>query len=182
MLENLNNFMLIILLFAAVFFDITQKRIPNFITFPAMLVGLILNIIMNGLNGFLFSFYGFIIGLVIFFIPFVFGLMGAGDVKLMAAIGTIKGFKFTFSSILFAAIAGMIVTFCYLVYKKKLFSYFRKYLVIIAEMILKYIYFSNKNVIGNKLRKFAYPKETEYNLNEKLYIPYGLAIALGALF
>jgi prepilin peptidase CpaA len=108
--------------------------------------------------------------------------MGAGDVKLMAAIGTIKGFKFTFSSILFAAIAGIIVTFCYLAYKKKLFSYFRKYLMIIAEMILKYVYFSNKNVIGNKLRKFAYSKENENNLNEKLYIPYGLAIALGTLF
>lgn len=182
MLENLYKFILITLLFTAAFFDVKEKRIPNFLTFPVIFIGLILNIIMNGLNGAIFSFYGFISGLVIFFIPFVLGLMGAGDVKLMAAIGALMGWRFTVLSILFSAISGIIVVFVYLIYKKKLFSYFRKYFAIIAETILSYFCFSDTNIIGNKLKKFMYSKEIGNKENEKLYIPYGLAIALGTLF
>jgi prepilin peptidase CpaA len=184
MFANLNNLILIILLFIAAFFDVKEKRIPNVLTFPIMLIGLILNIIMNGLNGCLFSLYGFLIGLAVFFIPFALGLMGAGDVKLMAAIGALMGFKFTVLSSLFSAVAGVIVVFAYLIYKKESFSYFRKYVVAIAKVILKCIYFSDKNIVGNKLKEFAYSKEDEIEIkkNEKLYVPYGLAIALGTLF
>lgn len=182
MLENLNDFILIILLFTAVFFDVTEKRIPNKITFSTMLVGLILNIVMNGLNGLIFSFYGFLMGLGVFIIPFTLRLMGAGDVKLMASIGVLKGWKFTALSTLSAAIAGIIVVFVYLIYKKRLFGYFRKYFVVLVEIILNSIYFSDRNIVGNKLKKFAYSKENENKENEKLYVPYGLAIALGTLF
>lgn len=181
MLANLNNFILIILLFTAAFFDVTEKRIPNLITFSAMIIGLILNIIMNSLNGLIFSFYGFFIGFAVFFIPFALGLMGAGDVKLMAAIGVVKGLRFTVLSTLFSAIAGIIVVFVYLIYKKKLFGYFRKYFVVLVEIFLNSIYFSDRNRVGNKLKKFAYSNEIENKENEKLYVPYGLAIALGTL-
>jgi prepilin peptidase CpaA len=136
---------------------------------------------MNSLDGLIFSLYGFIVGLAIFFIPFALGLMGAGDVKLMAAIGALKGWKFTALSTLFSAIAGIIVVFFYLIYRKRLFSYFRKYFVALVKTILNYINFSNRNIIGNKLKKFAYSNEIDNKENEKLYVPYGLAIALGAL-
>lgn len=182
MLSNLNNLTLIILLFIAAFFDLKEKRIPNFLTFPIIFIGLILNIIMNGLNGCLFSFYGFLIGLAVFFIPFALGLMGAGDIKLMAAIGALMGWKFTVISSLFSAIAGIFVVFGYLIYKKKLFGYFKKYFINIARAILKYIIFSEKNIIGNKFKKFAYCNEIKIKENEKLYVPYGLAIAVGTLF
>lgn len=182
MLANLNNFILIILLLTAAFFDAKERRIPNFLTFPVILAGLILNIIMNGLNGLLFSFYGFLIGLAVFFIPFALGMMGAGDVKLMAAIGALMGWKFTILSALFSAIAGIIVVIVYLIYKKRLLSYFKKCFVVIGRAILKFIYFSDGNVIGNKLKSFAYSNVMQNGVNEKLYVPYGLAIALGTLF
>lgn len=181
MLANLINLILIILLFTTAFFDAKEKRIPNFLTFPVMVIGLILNIINIGLNGIIFSFYGFFIGLAVFFIPFTLGFIGAGDVKLMAAIGALMGWKFTILSSLFSAIAGLIVVFVYLIYKKRLFSYFRKYFVYIARTILKYVYFSDGNLVGDKLRKFAYSNDIENKENDKLYVPYGLAIALGTL-
>jgi prepilin peptidase CpaA len=182
MLTNVINIMLIILLFTAAFFDAKEKKIPNLLTFSVMIIGLILNIIMSSLSGVVFSFYGFIIGVAVFFIPFTLGLMGAGDVKLMAAIGALMGWKFTVLSSIFSAIAGILVVFVYLIYKKRLFAYFRKYFVVIARIILKYIYFSDKNIIGRKLKKFAYAKEIQDKENERLYVPYGLAIALGTLF
>lgn len=182
MFENLSIFILIILLFTAGFFDAKEKRIPNFITLPVILAGLILNIIMNSLNGVMFSFYGVLIGLCVFFIPFAFGLMGAGDVKLMAAIGALMGWKFTLLSSLFSAVAGIIVVFVYLICKKRLFTYFGKYFVVLVRVILKYTYLSEKNIVCKKLMKFACCNEFKNENNEKLYVPYGLAIALGTLF
>ncbi len=179
---NLSNYILIILLLIAAFFDTKEKRIPNLLTFPVMLVGLILNIFMNSLNGIMFSFAGFFIGAAVFFIPFALGLMGAGDVKLMAAIGALMGWRFAILSSLFSAIAGIIVVLGYLIYKKRLFSYFRKYFVAVVRAVLNKIYFSDRNIIGNKLKKFAYSSEIENKENEKMYVPYGLAIALGTLF
>lgn len=181
MLENINNIILIILLLTAAFFDITKNKIPNFLTFPVMLISLILNIIMNGFNGLVFSFWGFILGLAIFFIPFAFGLMGAGDVKLMTAIGALKGFMFTAISALFTAVAGFIVVIGYLIYKKRIFSYFKKYFLTLARVILININFSDGNILGNKLKKFAYSNAASSEASEKLYVPYGLAIALGTL-
>lgn len=181
MFNVMNNYILIILLFLAAFFDVTKNKIPNFLTFPVMLTGLIINIIVNGLNGLTFSFSGFIFGLAIFFLPFAFGLMGAGDVKLMAAIGALTGFKFTAVSTLFSAASGLIVVFGYLIYKKKLFGYFRKYFVSLTKTILIYINFSDRNKLGNKLKRFAFSKVSDDKESEKLYVPYGLAIAIGTL-
>jgi len=182
MVMYISNITLIILLITAAYFDAREKRIPNALTFPVMLAGLILNIIMNSLTGVMVSFCGFFIGFAVFFIPFALGLMGGGDVKLMAAIGALMGWKFTVLSTLFSAIAGIIVVFGYLIYKKKLFSCFRKYFVAIARVILNKACFSDRNIIGNKLKKFAYLNEAENKESEKLYVPYGLAIALGTLF
>lgn len=182
MLTNINNVILIILLLAAAFFDVTKNKIPNFLTFPVICAGIILNIIVNGFSGFLFSLYGFFFGLAIFFIPFAFGLMGAGDVKLMAAVGTLKGFRFTVISTFFSSVAGLIVVFGYLIYKKKIFSYFKKYFVALIRLILLKINFSDENILGKKLKKFAYYNAVPNETSEKLYVPYGLAIALGTLF
>jgi len=182
MLTNINNIILIILILTAAFFDCTKNKIPNLLTFPVMITGLILNIMMNGFSGLIFSLYGFLFGLAIFFIPFAFGLMGAGDVKLMAAVGALKGFRFTVMSTLFSSAAGLIVVLGYLIYKKKIFSYFKKYFVALVRLILLKINFSDGNILGSKLKKIAYSNAAPNETNEKLYVPYGLAIALGTLF
>ncbi|MDV3429336.1 MAG: hypothetical protein LIR50_20305, partial [Bacillota bacterium] len=121
-------------------------------------------------------------GIAVFFIPFASGLIGAGDVKLMAAIGVLKGFMFTVMATLFSSAAGLIVVIGYLIYKKKIFSYFRKYFIGLVRYILFNINFSNESNLGNKLKKFAYSNSEFTGANEKLYVPYGLAIALGTLF
>ncbi len=182
MMTYLNIFILIFLLLAAAFMDAKDKRIPNILTFPLILIGLILNIIINGISGIGFSFLGFLLGLAIFFIPFAVGLMGGGDVKLMAAIGALMGWKFTLISAIFSAIAGIGVVFVYLIYKGRLFNYFRKYFVVIGRTILKYIDFSEKNIIGSKLKGFSYSDEAKEEENAKLYVPYGVSIAIGTLF
>lgn len=51
-----NNYILLTLLLLALYFDLTQKKIPNFLTFPVILWGLVSNTITGGGGGFYSAF------------------------------------------------------------------------------------------------------------------------------
>lgn len=181
-MEYINSVILVLLLLIAGFSDVKDKKVPNKLTFPIILLGFILNIMINGFNGIVISVLGFLLGLVIFFIPFAFGLMGGGDVKLMAAIGALMGWKFTLVSAAFSAVSGIVVVVGYLIYKGRLFTYFKPYFVGMGRLILKYIDFPKESTMGEKFKRFSYGNEVKQREEEKLYVPYALAIALGTLF
>lgn len=82
---------LIVVLAVAVATDIRESRIPNWLTFPAVACGLALHGWMNGLSGVVFSLIGCVVGLGLFLALHVAGVIGAGDVKLMAAVGSMLG-------------------------------------------------------------------------------------------
>ncbi len=89
--------------------DLRDHRIPNALVFPVLVVALLGHFVFEGLDGLLFSFAGFAVGLLIFFLPFVIRMMGAGDVKLMAAIGALMGWRFILVTAVYASIAGLFV-------------------------------------------------------------------------
>jgi prepilin peptidase CpaA len=72
-------------------FDLRERRIPNFIVFPALLTGLAINAVTGGLGGLLFGLKGLATGFALLFIPYLVGGMKAGDVKFLAAIGAFTG-------------------------------------------------------------------------------------------
>ncbi len=92
--------------------DLTRGKIFNAITYPAIALGFGLSLSGFGttpgaaLGGFLFGF-GF------FFVFFALGWMGGGDVKLMAAVGALKGYPFVlyamFYSIFLAALIAVLI-------------------------------------------------------------------------
>lgn len=86
--------------------DIRNRKIPNIVTFPSVLFGFSYFIFTRGWEGFLFSGKGFIIGLGLLLIPYILGGMGAGDVKLMAAIGALKGPEFIFEAFIYIILIG----------------------------------------------------------------------------
>jgi prepilin peptidase CpaA len=71
--------------------DLTSRRIPNLLTGPAILFGLLLHAFLGGPSQLGRSALAGLIAGGIFFLFFVAGGMGAGDVKLMAAVGCIAG-------------------------------------------------------------------------------------------
>lgn len=89
--------------------DLKTGLIPNRIMFPAMLTGIVLNTYYSGWHGLGTSLAGLALGILLLFIPFAIGGMGAGDVKLLAAIGALNGHVFTFRAFLYGAIAGGIM-------------------------------------------------------------------------
>jgi prepilin peptidase CpaA len=87
-------------------FDIRSRRIPNFITGPALLLGLLLHGIGDGWHGLLSSFSAALISGAIFLVFYLAGGMGAGDVKLMAAVGCLAGLPHVSYLLILSAMAG----------------------------------------------------------------------------
>ncbi|WP_058304337.1 A24 family peptidase [Gorillibacterium timonense] len=93
--------------------DIRRSRIPNAITITGAGAGIVLQLAMAGWSGAWNSILGLMIGFAPLFLLYLFGALGAGDVKLFAAIGAISGGVFAlncaFYSILFAGLIGIVI-------------------------------------------------------------------------
>lgn len=91
--------------------DMRNQRIPNWLTLPAIAAGFVWQGWMWGAEGIALSAIGLASGFIPFFICYVFGALGAGDVKLFAAIGSITGGIFVLHaaiySVLFAGLIGV---------------------------------------------------------------------------
>jgi prepilin peptidase CpaA len=93
-------------LVAATVIDLRSRRIPNELT--AAMAGVGLGLAATGTSGMTVaaSFTGFFLGLVLMMPGYLLGATGAGDVKLMGAVGAIVGPALVVSAFLFTAIAG----------------------------------------------------------------------------
>lgn len=71
--------------------DLGWSRIPNWLTFPTMIGGITAHSWSSGVEGAVFAILGLTAGLGVFLVLYVTGGIGAGDVKLLAAVGTLIG-------------------------------------------------------------------------------------------
>jgi len=77
--------------YLALWTDLAARRIPNGLTLTAIGCGLVLQLLLHGVPGLLLGGLGLLVGLLLLVGPFAIGAMGAGDVKLVAALGTLLG-------------------------------------------------------------------------------------------
>lgn len=82
---------LTVVLATAIWTDLHSGLIPNRLTFSAMGLALLAHAWLGGLQGMLFSLAGLGTGFGLFLLLYIAGSIGAGDVKLMAAVGAIVG-------------------------------------------------------------------------------------------
>jgi prepilin peptidase CpaA len=71
--------------------DVRTLRVPNVLTFPAIVMGLVLNAWLFGVEGLRASALGCTIAIGLLFAPFALGGVGGGDVKMMGAVGAFLG-------------------------------------------------------------------------------------------
>ena len=105
-MDSLPVVILIVVLLMAVVTDLHSSRIPNWLTFSAMGFALAGHAWLNGVDGLLFSLAGLGTGLGLFFFFYLAGGIGAGDVKLLAAIGAFVGVYGVLSCAWLAMIIG----------------------------------------------------------------------------
>ena len=89
--------------------DSTRGIIPNRLTVPALVLGLAAGGVLGGPAGLKEAFLGALLGGALMAIPFLVGGMGAGDVKLLVALGAWLGPQSTLQTFVYAALLGGVV-------------------------------------------------------------------------
>jgi len=147
-------------------FDIRSRRIPNLITGPAILAGLLLHGIGDSWHGVRSSLAAGAICFTVFLIFHLAGGMGAGDVKLMAAVGCLAGLPHVMFLLVFTAIAGGVMGVGLAILRGRL----RETLVNLGSIITHHKEEGLKPHPELKVRNGA-----------TLRLPYGVAIAAGCV-
>ena len=147
--------------------DLRSRRIPNVLTLPAVGIGLLLGLMLGGWEGLANSAIGLGLGLAVMIIPYLVGGMGAGDVKLMAALGALMGHP------------AIIHVFLYTILIGGLFSLVNALSRGTLRSALGNMYQWTKSLALQRLGGLrAGLTETELAQTAGV-IPYGVAIALG---
>jgi prepilin peptidase CpaA len=151
---------LAIVLAIAVYVELKERRIPNWLTLSGMGLGLLIGY-LHGPAGFWFSFGGLAIGFGFLFIFYVFGGLGGGDVKLMGAVGALMGADLIKPALLYTALAGAFLAIMMVIWRKDFW--------VRIQFNLRRLAFWRKDA-------GAAPAESA-----PLVVPYGVAITAGCL-
>ena len=110
------------LVIVAAFWDIRTRRIPNWLTLTGLILGFALNMFLfeRPLEGLLYSMKGFGLALGIYMVLYVLHAMGAGDVKLMAAVGATVGAANWFGIMLLTSVLGAVAGLALVMFKGRL--------------------------------------------------------------
>ena len=144
--------------------DVKTRRIPNYLTLGTAVAGLAFNFMGQGLPGLTNGLLGMLLGFFLLILPYLWGGMGAGDVKAMAALGAWLGPQFTLFLFCYMGVAGGVIALGYLVWNGSLWAKIKQGRVFLVNLIL--------------CRPDGAPRPpSPAQLTEG--IPYGVAIAVG---
>ncbi len=149
------SILLILTVSIAGYSDYRWRRIPNIVTLPSIAAGILVHLILGGWNGLYFSLSGLILGAGLFVIFYIFGGIGAGDVKLMGAIGSLLGAYQVLVVFVMAGLVGGVMS----IHK------------IVANRSIRR---AGSRLASLNIRKGIFDPATDT-------IPYGVAIAIGTL-
>ena len=144
--------------------DIRYRRIPNKLVLATLIGGLAINTMFAGWKGLLASVLGAAIAFTLMFALHVFGTMGAGDVKLFAAIGAVLGSSLILPTVLVVALTGGVLAIFKMIYSRRVTT--------TMFGVCKFFY---GLLPGQRVPRFEVPEDRTYTL------PYGLAICSGSL-
>jgi len=152
----------VVVLAIATFTDLRSRRIPNWLVLPFLPLGIVVSGWLHGWHGVMQSLEGMGAGLLIFGIFFWMGGMGAGDVKLCAAIGAWIGPSQLFIALVLTGLAGGVMVIAWAAYAGFLRDLFK----------------------GTGDLVFGGEKRSEVKLSNPMRrkMPYAPAIAIGVLF
>ncbi len=147
--------------------DVRHKRIPNWLTYSGMVAGLAVRLALLGWLGLRGGLAGMFLAGGIFFVLFVLGGVGGGDVKLVAAVGAWAGVVQVGIVLLVSALAGGILEVGYMVFPRQV----RETLRNTAELV--------RHHLASGLQPHPVLNVREQGA---IRIPYGLAVAIGTLY
>lgn len=111
---------LFVLIAIAFVIDARKSIIPNKLTLCGTIIGFAFHTISEGWSGLVFAAFGALAGFLALLLLYVFGALGAGDVKLFAAIGAMMGFTFVMQAMMYAILCAGIIGLLLLGIQKRL--------------------------------------------------------------
>ena len=150
--------------------DLKARRIPNWLCVPLFAAGLIWAAWQGGVDGLGQAFLAGVVLALPFVILFIFAGGGAGDAKLMAAIGAWLGLERVIIVLACVCIAGGVLAIGTAIAKKRL-------KVVLINILLS-VYSFIIAMLGKRGIKTA-AEMARPELMDKLTIPYGVAIFAG---
>jgi prepilin peptidase CpaA len=161
---------LVVILLVAAIFDIRYRRIPNWLTMSGVLLGFAMNALIGPPEGgVLFALEGLAAGFGVYLFLYLLRAMGAGDVKLMAAVGAMVGWERWFGIFLVTAIIGGLMAFVLITIRRRTKKTLWNVGFILSEM---------------KHGRPAYLSKEELDVRNKksVGLPHGAVIAVGNVF
>ncbi len=146
------------------YYDVRYRRIPNTFVLATLATGIIVNAAGNGLDGALASLGGCLLAFTLMFILHVFGAMGAGDVKLFAAIGSVLGASLVLPTFFVVVLTGGLLGVVTMFRTGQVRSTLQNILMLLVGLLP-----------GWKMPRLAVPAD------RRKTIPYGVAITFGSL-
>ena len=163
--QNIATAMIFIpLALSITYMDVRYRRIPNRQVLIILLCGIALNVVFGAWQGLLASLLGIVMAFGLMFTLHVLGTMGAGDVKLFAAIGAVLGSSLVIPTFLIVALTGGILAICKMVYKRR-----------VAATMLRVVQFFVGLLPGQAVPRVSVPADPTYTL------PYAVPICLGSV-
>jgi prepilin peptidase CpaA len=146
------------------YYDVRYRRIPNAFVLATLIAGLAMNTIFQGVPGVLASLGGCLIGFFLMFLLHIFGAMGAGDVKLFAAVGAVMGASLVLPTFVVVVVTGGLLALVATLRAGMLRTTLHRVVQILAGLLP-----------GWEMPRFPVPADRRYT------IPYGVAITFGSL-
>lgn len=144
--------------------DLLYNKIYNWLTLPGILIGLFASAYFDGWAGLGQSFLGIIIALLAYGWMYAIRVMGAGDVKLLMALGALGGAIFTIDIAVLGIFVGGAMALGILVFKGRIRDFVRKLYRFLLTLI-------DKNLV------VEFPA-----VDRKLTMPFGIAIAVASVW
>jgi prepilin peptidase CpaA len=104
----------------AALLDVRSRRIPNWLTLSAFVGGLAVQVLRGGPNGVIEALSGAALGLCLLLPFYAVRAIGAGDVKLLAAIGAWLGPQALVSVVMYGALVGGAISVVMLIRRRTL--------------------------------------------------------------
>jgi prepilin peptidase CpaA len=158
---------LLLVVSVAAVYDIRFRRIPNWLVLMGLLLGLGINTGLFGWRGAKSSLLGAGLAFLIYFPLYLLRGMGAGDVKLMAAIGSLVGAANWFGIFIITLLLGGVMAIILLLTRGKLMNSL-----------------SNIGFLLMRLASFRAPyarEELDISSPRSIKLPHGVAIAGGSM-
>lgn len=158
----------------AAYIDGKELRVPNKLTFPMIIMGWIWSSLHYGMTGegwyvgLMWSLAGTAVGIATLLPAYSIGGMGAGDVKMMAAIGAWVHCTITFYAFCVSTIVGAILAIIMIVMAGEGRKHFNQFFSILNEI----------STIKNPeaLAQIATERKTSMRL-----LPYGIPLSIGTV-